>query len=159
MKTKAKIIFSAIILFLAVESPGQDTLLYPDFYPGGILNSSIYVGAYNGSGGGQLWRSSDGVNFEVVRADGFGETSSCLKIKPSHDVFNGYITILHDNGMISHYGHVSDILVYEEDFVKKGQSIARINRQVDKYSTGPHLDFRLQNIEGEYVNPLLWIGE
>ena len=75
-----------------------------------------------------------------------------------HNVFNGYVTILHDNGMISHYGHISDILVHETDRVTAGQSIARISHYRDKYSTGPHLDFRLQDAEGEYVNPLLWIG-
>ena len=74
-------------------------------------------------------------------------------------IFNGYVVIVHDDGMISHYGHVSDILVHEGERVKKGQPIARISRQVDKYSTGPHLDFRLQDESGEYVNPLLWIGE
>ena len=74
-------------------------------------------------------------------------------------IFNGYVVIVHDDGMISHYGHVSDILVHEDERVERGQPIARISRQVDKYSTGPHLDFRLQDISGEYVNPLLWIGE
>lgn len=75
-----------------------------------------------------------------------------------HSVFNGYITILHDDGNTSYYGHVSDILVHETNRVKAGQSIARISRQKEKYSTGPHLDFRLQDPEGNYVNPLLWIG-
>ena len=76
-----------------------------------------------------------------------------------HPIFNGYIIILHDDGMISHYGHISDILVHEGERVETGQPIARISRQIDKYSTGPHLDFRLQNESGGYVNPLLWIGE
>ena len=75
-----------------------------------------------------------------------------------HKYFNGYITIQHDDGMISHYVHVSDILVHEGERVNRGQPIARISRQVDKFSTGPHLDFRLQNESGGYVNPLLWIG-
>ena len=76
-----------------------------------------------------------------------------------HNIFNGYITILHDDGMISHYGHVSDILVHEDQRITAGQSIARISRIVDKHSTGPHIHFALQDIEGNYVNPLLWIGK
>lgn len=75
-----------------------------------------------------------------------------------HPVFNGYVTILHDDGNTSYYGHVSDILVHEDERIKSGQSIARIGRQKEKFSTGPHLDFRLQDQNGEYVNPLLWIG-
>ncbi len=75
-----------------------------------------------------------------------------------HDVFNGYVIIKHDNGMISHYGHISDILVYEDDRVTAGQPIARISDYIDRFSTGRHLDFRLQDEKGEFVNPLLWIG-
>lgn len=76
-----------------------------------------------------------------------------------HPYFNGYIEILHDNGMISKYGHVAEILIHEGDRVKACQQIAQISEQIDKYSTGAHLDFRLQKMNGEYVNPLLWIGE
>jgi len=76
-----------------------------------------------------------------------------------HDIFNGYIIILHDDGMTSKYGHVAEILVHEGDRITTGQQIAQISEQIDKYSTGPHLDFRLQDAEGNYVNPLLWIGE
>ena len=74
-----------------------------------------------------------------------------------HPYFNGYIEILHDNGMTSKSGHVGEILVHEGERVEGGQHIARISQQVDKYSTGRHLDFRLE-INGKYVNPLLWIG-
>ena len=76
-----------------------------------------------------------------------------------HDVFNGYVIILHDNGMISHYGHISDILIHEDDRVTAGQPIGRISDYVDIFSTGRHLDFRVQDKNGEFVNPLLWIGE
>lgn len=75
-----------------------------------------------------------------------------------HDYFNGYVEILHDNGMTSKFGHIAEILVHEGDRVKAGQQIAQISEQIDKYSTGAHLDFRIQKKNGEYVNPLLWIG-
>ena len=76
-----------------------------------------------------------------------------------HKYFNGYIVIKHDDGMKSHYIHVAQILVYEGQRVKAGQQIAQISEQEWEFSTGPHLDFRLQDKNGEYVNPLLWIGE
>lgn len=75
-----------------------------------------------------------------------------------HPVFNGYIVIKHDDGMTSKWGHVGEILVHEGERVTAGQQIAQISEQVDEYSTGPHLDFRVQDSEGVYVNPLLWIG-
>ena len=71
-----------------------------------------------------------------------------------HPDFNGYVEILHTDGTISTYGHIGSILVYEDDIVEAGQPIARINRSVDKKSTGPHLDFRLLDPEGNPVNPL-----
>ena len=75
-----------------------------------------------------------------------------------HKYFNGYVVILHYDGMTSKSGHLAEILVHEGDRVTAGQQIAQISEKVDDYSTGPHLDFRLQDKNGEYVNPLLWIG-
>ncbi|HDY88094.1 MAG TPA: M23 family metallopeptidase [bacterium] len=75
-----------------------------------------------------------------------------------HASFNGYARVLHDDGKIAHYGHISNILVSKGVRVRAGQPIARINPVADKHSTGPHLDFRLEAVSGEYVNPLLWIG-
>lgn len=46
MKTKAKIIISAITLLIAIESPGQDTLHYPNLYPGGI-SIEYGIGSYS----------------------------------------------------------------------------------------------------------------
>ena len=76
-----------------------------------------------------------------------------------HSYFDGYIIIGHDDGMISKWGHVGEILVHEGQRVKAGQQIAIISDHVGEFSTGPHLDFRLQNESGEYVNPLLLIGK
>lgn len=75
-----------------------------------------------------------------------------------HEYFNGYVAIKHDDGMTSHYVHVAEILVHEGQRVSTGQQIAQISEQNWEFSTGPHLDFRLQNKNGEYVNPLLYIG-
>ncbi len=74
-----------------------------------------------------------------------------------HPDFNGYVEILHTDGTMSTYGHIGSILVYEDDYVEAGQPIARINGSVDKKSTGPHLDFRLLDPEGDPVNPLRYL--
>ncbi|MCK5613549.1 M23 family metallopeptidase [Candidatus Pacearchaeota archaeon] len=75
-----------------------------------------------------------------------------------HKYYNGYVVIKHDDGMKSEYIHVGEILVHEGQRVEAGQKIAQISEQEWLYSTGPHLDFRLQNKNGKYVNPLLFIG-
>ncbi len=75
-----------------------------------------------------------------------------------HKYYNGYIVINHDDGMQSEYIHVGEILVHEGQRVKAGQQIAQISGQKWRFSTGPHLDFRLRDKDGEYVNPMLFIG-
>lgn len=130
--------------------------------------------------GAQVLAVADGIVLQKWYEKGSHYVGGKWRKFGGHKYFNGYVTIQHESflpgifytgqitylypsgiydGMISHYIHVSDILVHEGERVERGQPIARISRQVDKYSTGPHLDFRLQNQSGEYVNPLLWIGE
>ncbi len=46
MKNRAKIIISAIVIFIAVKSHGQDTLHYPNPYPGGI-SIEYGIGSYS----------------------------------------------------------------------------------------------------------------
>ena len=100
------------------------------------------------------------------------------RLYAGHPDFNGYVEIQHQSmvseifytgqiqysypsgvydGTISTYGHIGSILIYEDDYVEAGQPIARINGRVDKKSTGPHLDFRLLDPEGDPVNPLRYL--
>ena len=109
--------------------------------------------------GAQVLAVADGVVLNKYYEAGVHYVNGYWREYEGHKYFNGYVEILHDNGMISKYGHVAEILVYEGERVEAGQQIAQISQQVDKYSTGPHLDFRLQDPEGNYVNPMLWIGK
>jgi len=51
------------------------------------------------------------------------------------------LTIHHDYGIGTFYGHCSEILVDEGEFVEKGQVVARVGST--GWSTGPHLHFEL----------------
>ncbi len=129
--------------------------------------------------GAQVLSSGNGIVLEKYYEKGLHYVNGKWRKFAGHKYFNGYVTIQHESfipvifymaetvwlkpsgiydGIISHYGHVAEILVHEGDRVTAGQQIAQISQQVDDYSTGPHLDFRLQLQNGEYVNPLLWIG-
>ena len=75
--------------------------------------------------------------------------------KKGHPVFGGYVKILHKNGMISGYGHLSTIYVHEGDIVQQGQLIGRMGDTGISY--GEHLHYSLELADGTFVNPLQYI--
>lgn len=70
------------------------------------------------------------------------------------DKYAGYgnlVVIQHENGMTSHYGHCSKIVVQPGTYVKTGEIIARIGST--GVSTGPHLHLEIR-FNGIPKNPL-----
>ena len=70
------------------------------------------------------------------------------------DRYAGYgnlVVIRHQNGMTTHYGHCSKILVEPGTYIKAGQIIARIGST--GVSTGPHLHFEIR-FNGVPTDPL-----
>lgn len=79
------------------------------------------------------------------------------RARKGHPVFGGYIRILHTDGIISGYGHLSEIYVREGDQIHQGQIIARTGNTGSSF--GEHLHLSIENINGNFLNPLLWIEE
>lgn len=65
------------------------------------------------------------------------------------------VVIYHGDGVFTYYFHCSTILVESGQSVKQGEVIALVGST--GYSTGPHLDFRI-NINGEYKDPLKYVS-
>jgi len=88
------------------------------------------------------YAAMDGVVVKAGPASGFGQA----------------VYIQHDNGDVTVYGHMEQILVTDGQVVKAGDTIALLGNQGQ--STGPHLHFEVHvgGIDGEKVDPIPWLA-
>lgn len=77
------------------------------------------------------------------------------------NIGGNYITILHENGYKSYYGHLStNHLVTASDYVYKGEQISTIgpkyleNGRLNGMTTGCHLHFGMYDKDGKHFDPL-----
>jgi murein DD-endopeptidase MepM/ murein hydrolase activator NlpD len=89
------------------------------------------------------YAAGDGVVLRAGAASGFGLA----------------VYILHENGDVTVYGHMDEILVEPGEYVDAGETIALLGNRGQ--STGPHLHFEVHKggEEGERVNPVTWLSE
>ena len=66
-----------------------------------------------------------------------------------------YVTINHMDGFSSLYGHMTNYIVSEGDYVERGQTIGYVG--TTGYSTGNHLHFTIY-YNGGTVNPMSYIS-
>jgi len=77
-----------------------------------------------------------------------------IEVKKSSKGYGNTIKILHDNGLITLYAHLSAFSVKKGDVICKGKVIGRIGTSGN--ATGPHLHFEI--IENKKkVNPLEYL--
>jgi murein DD-endopeptidase MepM/ murein hydrolase activator NlpD len=88
------------------------------------------------------YAAMDGVVLRAGPASGFGLA----------------VYILHENGDVTVYGHMDQILVKAGDYVQAGQEIALLGMRGQ--STGPHLHFEVHQggIDGKRIDPIPWMA-
>jgi biotin carboxyl carrier protein len=89
------------------------------------------------------YAAMDGVVVRAGAASGFGLA----------------VYVQHDNGDVTVYGHMQQILVAEGQRVRAGDTIALLGNRGQ--STGPHLHFEVHvgGIEGTRIDPVPWLQE
>jgi murein DD-endopeptidase MepM/ murein hydrolase activator NlpD len=89
------------------------------------------------------YAAMDGVVLEAGPASGYGNA----------------VYIQHENGDVTVYGHMEQILVTPGQVVRAGDTIALLGNRGQ--STGPHLHFEVHvgGINGQKIDPLPWLRE
>jgi murein DD-endopeptidase MepM/ murein hydrolase activator NlpD len=88
------------------------------------------------------YAAADGVVLRAGAASGFGLA----------------VYILHENGDVTVYGHMDEILVEVGDYVDAGDTIALLGNRGQ--STGPHLHFEVHQggMDGRRIDPVPWLA-
>jgi len=89
------------------------------------------------------YAAGDGVVLRAGAASGFGLA----------------VYILHENGDVTVYGHMDEILVEPGQYVDAGETIALLGNRGQ--STGPHLHFEVHQggEDGKRIDPATWLDE
>ncbi|WP_336028937.1 M23 family metallopeptidase [Geodermatophilus sp. FMUSA9-8] len=89
------------------------------------------------------YAAADGVVLEAGPASGYGNV----------------VYIQHENGDVTVYGHMEEVLVQPGQVVRAGDTIALLGNRGQ--STGPHLHFEVHvgGIDGQKVDPIPWLRE
>jgi murein DD-endopeptidase MepM/ murein hydrolase activator NlpD len=89
------------------------------------------------------YAAADGVVLEAGPASGYGNV----------------VYVQHENGDVTVYGHMEEILVQPGQVVRAGDTIALLGNRGQ--STGPHLHFEVHvgGIGGEKIDPIPWLRD
>jgi murein DD-endopeptidase MepM/ murein hydrolase activator NlpD len=118
-------------------------------------------GARLTSGFGQRWGTLHaGIDFAAPL--GTPEYAAMDGVVVRAGAASGYglaVYVQHENGDVTVYGHMQEILVEQGQTVKAGETIALLGNTGQ--STGPHLHFEVHvgGIDGERIDPLPWLRE
>lgn len=93
-----------------------------------------------------------GVDFAAAIGTPIKATAPGIVEDVKNDKYFGLIvTLSHENGFVTRYGHCSQVLVSKHERVNKGQTIALVGNT--GLSTGPHLHYEVLK-DGKYIDPL-----
>ncbi len=68
--------------------------------------------------------------------------------------YGNMVDINHGNGIMTRYGHASQVVVTAGQYVKRGQLIAYMGST--GFSTGPHVHYEV-HVNGQRVNPISYL--
>ncbi|MCK5461038.1 peptidoglycan DD-metalloendopeptidase family protein [Candidatus Gracilibacteria bacterium] len=112
----------------------------------------------------KMGREHDGVDFLSPQGtDILAPADGIVKKVEFHNYGYSYFILQHKNGFYTVYGHVSDILVNEDQVVKQGELIAKTGgtagtKGAGYFTSGPHLHFEVFR-DGQFLDPMRYLGK
>jgi hypothetical protein len=101
--------------------------------------------------GPRRWRFHYGIDLKVYKGDSIlNVMDGMVRISKRVGAYGNLVVIRHNNGLESFYGHLSKILVKQDQAVKAGELIG-LGGSTGR-STGAHLHFELRYL-GQCINP------
>ena len=98
-----------------------------------------------------LGNGHQGLDFAAATGTPIKATAPGVVGKIENDKYFGLIvSIYHDNGFITRYGHCSQILVSKHERVKRGEAIALVGNT--GRSTAPHVHYEVIK-DGKFIDP------
>ena len=102
---------------------------------------------------------TDGTVIEAETGKGQANPNS---VTDPNKGFGNHVTVQDAQGNHHYYSHLGDTFVKAGQHVERGQTIAPMGNSGSTYSNsggdGAHLDYRIQNAAGKYLNPMYFIG-
>lgn len=132
-----------------VSGGGGATLLWPSW--------STMITSYYGpreSPGGIGSTNHKGIDIsgsDIYGTDVWNAGGGTVIASGSDSSRGNYVTVAMDNGYTATYMHLSESYVSNGQRVEQGESLGGVGSTGN--STGPHLDFRIQDSNGDYVDP------
>lgn len=133
-----------------IPSSGE-SFLYP-LPPGAVITSPYGYRVHPITGNYSL---HNGVDLAIAQGTPIYATKSGYVSTATYNyVYGYYVTINHMDGFSSLYGHMTNFIVSEGEYVTRGQVIGYVGST--GWSTGPHLHFTIY-YNGSTVNPMDYV--
>ena len=132
-----------------VSGGGGTTLLWPSW---STMITSYYGPRESPGGIGSTNHKGIDISGSNIAGTDVWNAGSGTVIASGYDSSRGnYVTVAMDNGYTATYMHLSDRYVSEGQYIEQGESVGPCGTTGN--STGYHIDFRIQDSNGDYVDP------
>ena len=122
---------------------------------GGVGSSNHKGVDFAAPKGNSIFAAEDGVVIKVSKTCTHNYAKTYRTRCSCGGGFGNYLMVSHGNGLVTLYGHCTDIYVSVGDVVSRGDTIATVG--CTGYSTGNHLHFSVL-LDGTYVDPAPYLG-
>jgi peptidase M23-like protein len=126
----------------------------------GILISQLFgctsfdLEPYNPGCNSKHWHTG----IDMVAPQGtpvFAADSGVVRVFRDPGGYGNHVVIIHGNGFVTLYGHLSAFAVQDGQVVRRGDLVGLVGST--GFSTGPHLHFEIRH-ENTYLDPCAFIG-